>query len=73
MTDEEISFERKQLIARRDKINKQYKKDLAAIEDGFKALRAICPHNKTTFHSDPSGNNDSFFSCENCGKEAKRL
>lgn len=70
MTDEEILFERKQLIARRDKINKQYKKDLAAIEDGFKALRALCPHNKTTFYPDQY---DSCFICDSCGKEGKRL
>ena len=36
-------------------------------------LQNACPHNETKYHSDPSGNNDSFHSCQVCGKEAKKL
>lgn len=36
-------------------------------------LRKQCTHPKTTYHPDPSGNNDSCYRCDTCGKEAKRL
>ncbi len=42
-------------------------------ETDIQKLRDKCDHPETTFHSDPSGNNDSYFSCDVCGKEAKRL
>jgi hypothetical protein len=36
-------------------------------------IRRSCNHELTTYHPDPSGNNDSYMECEICGKEAKRL
>lgn len=32
-------------------------------------LRAQCKHENTSFESDPSGNNDSYHQCDDCGKE----
>lgn len=29
----------------------------------------VCLHKKTTYHPDPSGNNDSYTECDWCGKE----
>lgn len=43
------------------------------LEKKLTQLQNTCSHSKTTFHSDPSGNNDSFLECEICGKTAKRL
>ena len=28
-----------------------------------------CPHKETEYHPDPSGNNDSFYECKECGQE----
>ena len=57
-------------------IRKAYEKYMEAKTLGereIQKLRDKCDHPETTFHSDPSGNNDSYFSCDICGKEAKKL
>lgn len=33
------------------------------------ALQEQCPHPKSTYYPDASGNNDSWSECELCGKE----
>ena len=37
-----------------------------------RALMGECKHEKRTFHPDPSGNNDSCYSCDACGLETRR-
>lgn len=36
-------------------------------------IRKTCPHINTTYHPDPSGNNDSCYTCDECGLEKKRF
>jgi hypothetical protein len=57
-----------------------YVEAIEALDAEYRAkrghLRAVlqveqtkCTHPKTTYHPDPSGNNDSFTKCDVCGKE----
>lgn len=57
----------------------KYHDALAALEKEFEAKREIlrqelraaqkiCKHEHTTYHPDPSGNNDSYTECDVCGK-----
>lgn len=48
--------------------NKRHADAIKEIQDAFKRLRARCSHLVRTFQCDPSGNNDSFHTCDICGK-----
>ena len=37
------------------------------IEREIEEIRRTCPHENTTKHRDPSGNNDNFEECNDCG------
>lgn len=55
-------------------IEQRYLLDKEYYKQRIKKIRASCPHDcNWTFHSDPSGNNDSYYSCPACGKESKRM
>jgi hypothetical protein len=57
---------RDEYVAERDRLKhliQRHTKTLAA-------LKEKCPHD-WQYHSDPSGNNDSFHDCHLCGKECK--
>lgn len=69
----DIKLEIKKLESELETAFKVYKNKKAEIEKEIGKLRESCQHPKATFYSDPSGNNDSYFSCDLCGKEAKRL
>jgi hypothetical protein len=56
----------------------KYVSAIEALEKDFDAKREFlraelrkeqkkCPHTKTTYHPDPSGNNDSYSECDVCG------
>ncbi len=38
-------------------------------KERLRDIRIDCPHHETTFHSDPSGGNDSYRDCDLCGKQ----
>ena len=73
MTDEEISQKIYKLQEKLVKEQFAYEKKIKKIKTEIFEIMKNCPHNKISFHSDPSGNNDSFMECSICGKEAKRL
>jgi hypothetical protein len=52
-----------------DKAREDHDRRVAGIEKDIARLRAYCPHYTTTYHPDPSGNNDSWRECDACGKE----
>jgi hypothetical protein len=52
--------------------DKSYMREIAGIKAELKILQSLCPHN-FKYHPDPSGNNDSFYQCELCREERKRI
>jgi len=50
-------------------LDKEYKTKRDALKATLKEAQAKCDHPKTTYHPDPSGNNDSYTECDVCGKE----
>ena len=56
----------------REKIEEKYKADLEELSHRLKKIRDECPHHEVTYHPDPSGNNDSSYDCDLCGKSARR-
>lgn len=43
------------------------------LDDKVRQFQLTCKHEKTRYYPDPSGNNDSFHSCLDCGLEKKRF
>lgn len=54
---------------RRAKLEAKFKGDREALDKEVLELRARCSHEQHTYHPDPSGNNDSFYSCDACRME----
>ena len=50
-------------------LDKEYKAKKDFLKEKLREEQKKCKHSKTTFHPDPSGNNDSFTECDVCGKE----
>lgn len=46
-----------------------YEKRLQRHKEKIREIRKQCPHNKETYYPDPSGNNDSSYTCDVCGRE----
>jgi hypothetical protein len=46
-----------------------YEKKIKDLKDNIKDWQKKCQHWTRTYHPDPSGNNDSYYSCDICGKE----
>jgi hypothetical protein len=42
---------------------------MKVLKEKLKDIRSKCGHWSRTYHPDPSGNNDSYYSCDTCGKE----
>lgn len=58
------------------KINKlyySYQLEKRKFKEQISLLRNLCNHENTTYHPDPSGNNDSCYTCDECGIEKKRF
>lgn len=59
-----------------DDIVSEHNKDLADsiefINKMKKELRDMCPHD-WTYHPDPSGNNDSYYTCSLCDYNRKKF
>ena len=46
-----------------------YEKRLDRHKKNIKEIRKQCPHTNETFYPDPSGNNDSTYTCNVCGRD----
>lgn len=55
-----------------EELEQQYRNNLASLREELRDVRENCPHDSRTYHPDPSGNNDSCYTCDACGKEMKR-
>lgn len=52
-----------------EKLDAEYKAKKDALRQTLREAQAKCDHHKTTYHPDPSGNNDSYTECDICGAE----
>ena len=52
-----------------DRENLRHEAAIRAYKEKLKAYREQCNHWTRTYYADPSGNNDSFYECDICGKE----
>lgn len=55
-----------------NRLEKEYKENLANAVTELRTIRQLCQHYETHYCLDPSGNNDSSYICDLCGKESRR-
>ena len=55
-----------------DEIERKRLDDIKTVRRDISHLRSLCKHEQTTYHPDPSGNNDSCYTCNFCGLEKRR-
>lgn len=58
-----------QYISAVETLDKEYNAKKLGLKIILKEAQAKCNHPRTTYHPDPSGNNDSYIECDVCGKE----
>lgn len=68
MNDKIYDLEFKKKLALKD-----YQQTIKYLDDKISEIRKSCPHENVSFNPDPSGNNDSYMSCDVCGEERKRF
>lgn len=47
----------------------RYKEQADVLKKGIREIQELCPHLEFTYYGDPSGGNDSHYSCDWCEKE----
>ena len=47
----------------------RHKQSIQELNSCMDKIQTRCPHYEYTYHEDPSGNNDDYYSCDLCGKE----
>jgi hypothetical protein len=52
-----------------NELNRKYRKDANSIQKSICEIRKECKHYEIKYYSDPSGNNDSGYVCQLCGKD----
>lgn len=57
------------LVREEQEETKRHSEAIKANKEGWRQFRLTCTHIETTFYPDASGNNDSYTSCDLCGKE----
>jgi hypothetical protein len=57
----------------KDVLHKQFQNAMKELDENISEVRKLCSHSSTTYHPDPSGNNDSCYTCDICGLEKKRF
>ncbi len=73
MTQKEIKHRLTILNLQLEVALEEYESICRRINKRITMIQTICKHKHKTFHPDPSGNNDSFYSCDICDKEGKHL
>ena len=58
-----------QYVGALEKLDAEYSARREILRQNLRAAQAVCEHPKTTYHPDPSGNNDSYTECDVCGQE----
>jgi len=68
-TAEDISRSIRLLNKEKEIEKDKYTQKLKEIDLKIKSVREKCDHWSKTYNPDPSGNNDSYYSCNICDKE----
>ena len=50
----------------------RHENEIAALQIKIREIQQTCPHPHQTYYPDASGNNDSSYYCDDCGKESHR-
>ena len=58
-----------QYVSALEALDAEYKAKRDHLREVLRGYQAKCDHPKTTYHPDPSGNNDSYTECDVCGME----
>lgn len=56
------------IFTEREQIRFSYEKTNDELDKRLRKVQEECPHLTSTFTPDPSGNNDSYYTCNICGK-----
>lgn len=56
-----------------EEIEQKSSDEIRSFRKRISHLRSLCKHEQTTYHPDPSGNNDSCYTCDSCGLEKRRF
>lgn len=75
MTHDEIRRKIRDSIMTMRIADEEHKKAVRRIEGDIQSARAQCDHpaDQLEYHPDPSGNNDSSYTCKICGTERRRF
>lgn len=73
MTNDEIRLAMEKVELRVIRERRRHEKAMKELNTELAVIRNACPHRKTKYWPDPSGNNDSEHECLVCGKSAHRL
>jgi hypothetical protein len=52
-----------------EELDKEFQIKREFLRKDLRVAQNECKHEHTTYHPDPSGNNDSYTECDWCGKE----
>jgi uncharacterized coiled-coil DUF342 family protein len=66
---EEIQSKIRSLEKEKCKAKADFDIKIDIINSQIKSIKEECVHELTTYYPDASGNNDSFYECDICGKE----
>jgi len=73
MTNTDIKGAVHKIVVKMCAENARHEKALKKLNQDLAKIQRDCPHDKTSYEPDPSGNNDSTTTCLICDKSARRL
>ena len=72
MATKSVSLAISEVRGRISKEIARHERAIAKLNRELVNIRGECKHVKRTYHPDPSGNNDSSYTCDACGLETRR-
>lgn len=73
MTSVEIVSERYRIFKEIADLQARHRDQLRELELQLSELKNKCTEHDWIYYPDPSGNHDSCYCCQHCGKEVRRL
>lgn len=68
-----IRVEQHTINERRTRLNTEHQQKRNELDQILIDLQKRCPHIRTEYHPDASGNNDWWYECLDCGKDGKNI
>lgn len=69
MTNKQIKIAINDEWKKIEKCKSLYEKKVKSHKQNISKIQKECSHTRETYYPDPSGNNDSSYTCDICGKE----